>query len=235
MILREISVKEIPYNHSNYEEDGKLVRIPLLKTNQRLSPQHIISTNYYLQIAVYMIYFSDIREYPIIINLPNSLNVDEIPFLPLIQTLTNLFQLQRAIIKNNSTVSQIFVKGLLPNTVEAVKELDRLNKIDPFVKKLFHLNRPAVNKLKPVRAYIIYKTNNLRKVYKLSNIQKYLIWECLKNNGVYGLPIGPLAINDLGQNDFQEFIQAFETTYIIGSGKPWVATHLIVSNIDRIC
>src|SRR5665647_1347027 len=100
MILREISVNEIPYN--NDEEEGEFILIPILKTSQRLSPLNIISTNYYLEIVVCIIYFNDIREYPVIINLPKCLHMDELPFLPLTQALTNLFQFERAIIKNNS-------------------------------------------------------------------------------------------------------------------------------------
>lgn len=231
MILREISVNEIPFN--NNEEEGELVLLPILNTNQQLSPKNIISTNYYLEIVVCRMYFMYNKEYPVIINLPRSINVNELAFLSLTQALINLFKFQRAIIKKNSTVSQIFVKGLLPSTVEAVKELDKLDKIDPFAKKLFYMNKPFVNNLNPVSAYVFDKKDNLIDNYELSNIQKYLMWECMKNNGVYGLPIGPLSFDDIRQNDFQELIQIFEKTYIAGSDNPWIASHLIFKNIDK--
>ena len=81
--------------------------------------------------------------------------------------------------------------------------------------------------------YVFDKIDNfMMDNYELSNIQKYLMWECVKNNGIYGLPIGPLSYNDIGQNDFHELIRPFGKTYIVGSGVPWIASHLIVQNID---
>jgi len=232
MLPHEISPNEIPFNTN--EDGGELVSLPVLKSNQQLSPHDIISTNYYLEIVVYRIYFALSKEYPMIINLPNSISVENLPFLPLTQALTNLFSFQRAIIKKDFTVSQIFVKGLLPSTLEAIKRLDNSNKIDRLVKKLFYMNKPYDSNIKPIRAYVFDNRDNfLQNNYELSKIQKYLIWECMKNNGVYGLPIGTLSYDDIGQNDFQQIIRPFEKTYIAGSGDPWVASHLIVHNIDR--
>lgn len=228
MILREIQVNEIPYNHSNDEETGEFISLPVLNSDKKLSPLHIIATNYYLEIIVYMIYFSDIREYPVIINLPDRIHMDQLPFLPLTQALANLFELQRAIVKKDASVSQIFVRGLLPGTVEAVRELERQNKIDPFLKKFFYIKH-SLYRLKPVRAYAIDNRDEPMTNYKFSHIQKYLLWECTKNGGVYGLPIGPFTIDDLQQQEFQELIKPFTKAYVAGSVDPWSSTHLVVT------
>lgn len=228
-MLQEISIKEIPFGPS---KESKQTRIPMLKSNQKLSPYSIIYSNYYLEIVVYILYFMP-ETFSISITLPDGILLGHLPFLPSVQAIYNLFVHHRAIIDNNSIVSQIDVRGLLPETIEVVENMDKSNKIDPFIKQLFKNAEPKPNDLNTTRAYAIIKNGELSQSPFLSNLQKYLIWECMRNDGIYGLPIGPISLNNFEDKSFQEFIQVFENTYIAGSGQPWLSSHLIISGINR--
>lgn len=233
-MLIEIPINEIPFfNKKDGEKDNQQTcRIPLLKTQQKISPFDVISSNYYLEIIVYISYFINISEFPILISLPKGISLSELPFLPIVQGVSNIFDYQRALVYN-SEVDKIQVKSLLPETIKVVENLNYLNKIDPFIQKLFSKPKPRSNDLNTVCAYKITKEFKNTQTYILSNLQKYLLWECIRNNDIFALPIGPLSLQELEGNDFKELIQLFETTYVIGSGNPWYASYLIVSKIDH--
>ena len=88
------------------------------------------------------------------------------------------------------------------------------------------VNQVMVKDLTP-RA--INKSSIANKNYKITNLHKYILWECISNNtNVYGLPIGALSLKDIENDLFKEFSAFFEEVYVIGYGNPWYATHIVV-------
>ena len=231
-MLQEISIKEIPFGPSKELKQTRQTPIPILKSNQKLSPYSIICSNYYLEIVVYILYFMP-ETFQVSITLPDGIRLGHLPFLPIVQAVNNLFAHHRAIIDNNSIVSKINVRGLLPETIEVVENMDRSNKIDPFIKQLFKTTEIKPNDLNTTRAYAINKNGELAQNHALSNLQKYLIWEYMRNDGIYGLPIGPIPLDNFEKKSFQDFIQVFQNTHIIGSGQPWLSSHLMISGINQ--
>lgn len=231
-MLSEISIKELPTrNIKELENIYKISRIPFLKTEDFFEVSDIISANYYLEVIVYILYFMNIQEYPISISLPETIKLKNLHSLPFICNLNKIFSYQRAIVDDNSIVTKIQVKNLRPQTIKFVEELVNLNKIDPVFKMLFKNQQSDlhINSSNNIRAYIINKeTKNLENEL-ISNIQKYLLWECINNNGIYGIPISGLSIYDFENKWFQDFIQFFGETYVVGSGEPWKSTHFIIS------
>ncbi|MBU3157622.1 hypothetical protein [Clostridium estertheticum] len=237
-MLTEIPIKELPTkNIKEVESTCKASRIPFLKTEDLSEVSDIISANCYLEVIVYILYFMNIEGYPINISLPETIKLENLSSLPFICNVNRIFSYQRAIVDDNSIVTEIQVKDLRPQTIKFVEELVNLNRIDPIFKMLFksqqsdlHINSNSSNN---VRAYIINKeTKNLENEL-ISNIQKYLLWECINNNGIYGIPISGLSIYDFENKCFQDFIRFFGETYVVGSGEPWKSTHLIISKPEE--
>ena len=88
------------------------------------------------------------------------------------------------------------------------------------------VNQVMVKDLTP-RA--INKSSIANKNYKITNLHKYILWECISNNtNIYGLPIGALSLQDIENDLFKEFSAFFEEVYVIGYGNPWYATHIVL-------
>lgn len=235
MMLYKIPIGEIPFiNCQKDEEKSMLFRIAVSDINPKDNLLHnILASNYYLQVIASIHYFSQIPEFPSVISIPNDIHVDKLPYIEFIQTLSLIFKHMHAIINNDSIVLKIQVKGLSQEAIKVIKELDNTNNLDPIIKNLFSYKQPYVNDNSAICAFAVNKEKECNNKVSFSNLQKYLLWECIKNDNFYGLPISQLLIDNFKSEEFNELIQIFENTYLVGKGEPWLSTHLIFSKVNH--
>jgi len=228
VMLIEIPIQKIPCSINVNKVHKELVRFSCDINNKEDELFDAILSNEYLQSVLISLYNINTEGYPYYITIPEIL-LSDFTSLPFIQLVKQVFEFQRAMVNSNSIVNQVMVKDLTPRAINIVNKLYSLNKVNPIYEFLFKNFKAPDEDLNTVRAYAINKSFIANKNYRITNLHKYILWECISSNSnVYGLPIGALSLQDIENDLFKEFSEFFEEVYIIGYGDPWYATHMVV-------
>ena len=130
---------------------------------------------------------------------------------------------------------ELFVKGLLDEAKQAFNVLQQHQKIDPCLSKLLHTPKQGEYVPEKIMAFEVTNTDILPYAESipalLSNkLFMYLVIQSIRRNGVFGLPFPAWSKTDIEKEQyFKDLKNFFKKVFVIGSGKAWVSSHLVVS------
>lgn len=233
-MLIQIDIRNVPKPYKKSLSENNMVNIDrYLSSFRRVSPYDAINFDNTIQVIVALLYSYNNPEQPINITLPIRSTSIEILNTPLVQMLPSLFKEYRLVI-NGANINELFVKGLLDVTKDAFRILKENKNIDPCLNAL--LRGPYKEDFTPINvtAFEIANSDLLQSVDKialaLSNkFFMYLLTQSILNNGFFGLPFYAWNKEEIeNENYFKDLKNLFKRVFVIGEGREWKSTHLIV-------
>ncbi|MHB1041799.1 MAG: hypothetical protein ACYC0Q_03065 [Eubacteriales bacterium] len=234
-MLTQIEIKDVPKPHKKDLSGQKLININYLFSFERVSPTDALIFDSTIQVVVALLYSYNNPEQPVYISLPKGFTGIEILSTPLVQMIASVFKTCRFIIRGNN-ITELFIKGLLDETKEAFRILRDNKKIDPCLITL--LRNHDGKDFEPINV-TAFEVKNLDRssisdiiTLALSNkFFLYLLTESIRNDGFSGIPLSAWSKEEIeNEQYFYDLTKLFKRVCVVGSGKEWYTTHLIVAD-----
>lgn len=233
-MLVQTEIHNVPRPHMNNSLDHKMINInDYLSSFKPISPIDAITFESTIQVVVALLYNNN-PEQPVNITLPIGTTSIEILNTPFVQILSSLFKIYRFIVNENNIIG-LFVKGLLDDTREAFQTLKKNKKIDPCLDRL--LRSYHEEECRPINA-VAFEVKNSDLLSKSETVSlalsnkffMYLLTQSIRNNGFFSIPFHAWNKEEIeDEHYFNELKRFFNKVFIVGAGKKWRSTHLIVN------
>ncbi|WP_026884723.1 hypothetical protein [Clostridium akagii] len=218
--------------NNNDEIHYEFVRAPFLEEINRGNCTEIIKTNNLVQVLTAMAYHNDFQQSPVQIDLKVGMNLIEFITVPTVRLIPSIFEKVRAFTYNKKFYG-VWASNLRPEAKLAYEQLCKENNIDSSLKSIFRDNNHRNSPLHQQRGIAIeIKTQEYIENMHDSlndNFIIYLLSECNKNNGDFGLPLSGWRIDEIENcKHFSNLKKVFNRVFLVGSGEEWQSSHLIV-------
>lgn len=234
-LLIQTEIKNVPKPHIKSSSEYKMINFNnYLSSFKRVSPTDAITFDSTLQVVVALLYSYNNPEQPINITLPIGTTSIEILNTPLVQMIPSLFKEYRLIFDGNN-ITELFIKGLLDETKDAFRTLKENKKIDQCLDTLIRSYHKEDFMPINVISFEIKDSDLLSNSNKISlalsnKFFMYLLIQSILNNGFFGLSFHAWTKEEIKNNNyFKDLKKLFKKVFVIGSGKEWSSTYLVVS------
>ncbi len=237
-MLRQVKIDSIPFPIKKLGDGETLFRKNLISIKHMLHIRNMRSIDAIKQdsniqvLVAFMYHSSNPKEEPITISVSPGITSIEILNHPMVQLLPYVFNDVRVVVNGNEIIN-IWVKNLLDEAIEAFKFLQDKESIDLCIKTL--LRKDDRDSYIPInQAYKLTSSNNFSYNDIINLVLKnklfmFLITQCIRNGNYYGIGLSGWKKEEIeNERYFYDLASIFKNVYILGSGKTWESTNLIM-------
>lgn len=233
-MLNQMDLKNVPKVVNSFVTDKRLVHVSGLKSLKRPITKDEIKNNNFIQVAVALLYSINNPEFPIEISIPMGLSNIEILSSSFIKIIPSVFKEYRFVTADKH-ITAVHIKGLLPETENLYRQLRESEEVDPSVLRILRINNMKdLDHTDPIAFEITnneLSSDNIIHLILSNILHMYLVNECIRNHGVFALPLYQWRKEEIEQEPyFLELKKIFQKVCVVGTGRPWCSTHLIVAN-----
>ncbi|MFL0267964.1 hypothetical protein [Candidatus Clostridium radicumherbarum] len=227
--LSEIFRTNVSSSNCTYE----IIHAPFMEDIYKVDCYEILKTNNLIQILTGIAYHNDFQQLPITLEFKVGISLIELINLPTVRLLPSTFENIR-ILSKDKIFYGVWIKKLSEKAKLAYKELLNEDKIDNSLKSIFRIDtkRNIISKQQMITAFELITEENTEYDCKIINdkLISYLLYECNKNNGFYGVPLSGWELDSIEAcKAFLKLKKTFDRVFLVGSGQVWQSTHLVVS------